>query len=86
MPTISAFYGISIVMHWDDHRPPHFHAMYSATEALVDIRTLAVVKGALPRRALALTLEWAAAHRDALMENWELCETKQPLRRIPPLA
>jgi hypothetical protein len=26
MPTISSFYGILILMFWDDHAPPHFHA------------------------------------------------------------
>jgi len=27
MPTISAFYGIVIQMFWQDHAPPHFHAL-----------------------------------------------------------
>ena len=28
MPTISAFCGISIQMFWQEHAPPHFHALY----------------------------------------------------------
>jgi hypothetical protein len=40
--------------------PPHFHAEYAEHEALVAIETLEVVRGELPRRALALVLEWAA--------------------------
>jgi hypothetical protein len=28
MPTISYFYGIAIQMFWNDHSPPHFHALY----------------------------------------------------------
>lgn len=54
MPTISVFYGIVIQMFWMDHAPPHFHALYGGEEALIDIRSLAVLEGALPRRALAL--------------------------------
>jgi hypothetical protein len=33
---------------------------------LIEIDTLAVFWGSLPRRALALVLEWAALHRDEL--------------------
>jgi len=51
MPTISAFYGILIQMFWRDHAPPHFHALYAEHEALIDIRTLGVIEGSLPKRA-----------------------------------
>jgi hypothetical protein len=67
MPTISAFYGILIQIFWRDHGPPHFHALCAEHEALIDIRTLEVIEGSLPRRALALVLEWASEHR---AERW----------------
>ena len=35
------------------------------------IETLEVLRGSLPRRALALVLEWAAAHREELRANWD---------------
>ena len=50
MPTISVFYGILIQMFWREHAPPHFLALYAEHEALIDIRTLAVIRGSLPRR------------------------------------
>jgi len=62
MPTISQFFGIVIQMFWREHAPPHFHAMYGDAEVLIDIRTLEVLKGNLPKRAQALALEWAAQH------------------------
>jgi hypothetical protein len=34
---------------------------------------LTALRFTIPRRALALTLEWAALHREELMEAWELC-------------
>jgi hypothetical protein len=85
LPTISAFYGILIQMFWQEHAPPHFHAVYGELEALVDIRTLEVIRGSLPRRALSLTLEWASLHRNELMEDWRLCEIRQSPFKIAPL-
>lgn len=72
-------------MFWREHAPPHFHAMYGDAEVLIDIRTLEVLKGNLPKRAQALVLEWAAQHRNELMEDWNLCQLKQLPKRIPPL-
>jgi hypothetical protein len=85
MPTISMFYGIIIQMFWDEHAPPHFHAVYGEFECLVDIRTLTVIKGNLPRRAMTLVSEWASQHREALMEDWELCKKMQQPHKIEPL-
>jgi hypothetical protein len=86
MPTISVFFGIVIRMFWSDHAPPHFHAFYAEHEALINIQTLETIRGALPRRALALVLEWAEGHRAELMEDWELCRQNQPAKTIPPLT
>lgn len=85
MPTVSQFFGIVIQMFWREHAPPHFHALYGEHEALIDIRTLEVVAGKLPRRAMSLTLEWAVEHRAELMEDWELCQAKQAPKPIAPL-
>jgi hypothetical protein len=85
MPTISQFYGIFIRMFWKDHSPPHFHAVYAENEAKIDIHTLEVMEGGLPRRALVLVLEWAQEHRTELIEDWELCSNNQPAKKIPPL-
>lgn len=85
MPTISSFYGILIQMFWDDHAPPHFHALYAEYEISIDIRTLGIINGTMPRRALALVLEWASEHREELLEDWKLCEQSQSPKKISPL-
>lgn len=85
MPTLSTFHGIVIQIFWQEHTPPHFHALYGEFEALVDIRTLEVIEGELPRRALALVVEWAQAHHEELMEDWTVCRQRQPPRAIAPL-
>lgn len=86
MPTISVFYGIVIQVYWQEHGPPHFHALYAEHEALIDIRELRLVRGSLPLRAMALVLEWAADHRDELLEDWNLCSQLQTPKPIQPLA
>ncbi len=83
--TISVFYGILIQMFWGDHALPHFHALYGEFEILVNIKTLEIIKGTMPRRASALVLEWASLHREELMEDWKLCEMRQIPKKIAPL-
>jgi hypothetical protein len=85
MPRLSEFYGIIIAMYYSDHAPPHFHARYGDHEALVDLNTLDVLEGEVPRRALALTLEWAALHREELRSNWERARQGLALHAVPPL-
>ena len=85
MPTISSFYGLLIRMYFNDHAPPHFHALYGEHQATIDIRKLIVLEGSLPRRALELALDWAELHRAELQDDWDLCRQQQPLKRIEPL-
>ncbi len=72
-------------MYYNDHAPPHFHANYAGDEATFEIGTLAILQGDIPRRARALVLEWAQAHRDELLENWNLARIGVPLLDIEPL-
>jgi hypothetical protein len=44
-----------------------------------------VIDGALPARALGLTVEWAAARRDSLMTLWHKARALEPLERLEPL-
>lgn len=85
MPRLSEFYGVIIAMYYNDHAPPRFHAKYSEFEAVIAIPTLDVLRGSLPRRAYALTVEWAIAHRSELMANWERARRGEPLTPIAPL-
>jgi hypothetical protein len=57
MPTISSFYGISIVMNYKEHNPPHFHAFYGEYDISVEIKT-GVIIGTMPKRALKMIFEW----------------------------
>jgi Domain of unknown function (DUF4160) len=52
MPTIAIFNGIIIQMFFEDHDPPHVHAIYGSAKALVQISDGEVIRGALPTPSL----------------------------------
>lgn len=85
MPEVSRFYGIIIALYYNEHNPPHFHAKYGEFLAEIDIRTLQILSGELPKRAKSLVLEWADEHREELMQDWELARQKAELKAIEPL-
>jgi len=85
MPEVTRFFGIVIRMYFRDHGPAHFHAEYGEFEALFEIETLSILRGDLPRRAMALVLEWAALHRQELRADWERARGGTPLESIAPL-
>lgn len=82
---ISAFFGITIWMYYNDHQPPHFHAEYEGDEALIVIGTGDIYAGVLSRRALRLVQEWEELYRDQLLTNWELARELRALNPVPPL-
>ena len=72
-------------MYFDDHGPPHFHALYGGDEALVGIETLAVLHGRLPPRAHGLVVEWAALRQVELQEAWKRAKRLEAPGSIAPL-
>lgn len=72
-------------MYYDEHNPPHFHAKYGGDEGVIEIATLALIRGYLPRRALELALDWAELHRSELMDNWERMRQSEAHNKIDPL-
>ena len=51
------------------------------TVGVIDIKTLDMIDGNLPPKALALVKEWAELHRDELIKIWNT----QEFVEIPPL-
>jgi hypothetical protein len=72
-------------MYCNDLEPPHFHVRYSGQKALIAIGTVALLRGNLSPRALGLVAEWAALHREELMEDWKLARAEAQLNPIAPL-
>ena len=84
MPELCRFFGIIIRMYYNDHDPPHFHAVYGEDEVLIDIDTLAVIRGELPRRALALVVDMGRVASGRIAEGlgsgteWPPARTYRP--------
>jgi len=96
MPEVSRFFGISIRMYFDDHNPPHFHAIYAGDEIEIGISPLTVLHGKIPRRALGMAMEWqwngngmamewSALHQRELLDNWDRLRNDEQPVRIDPL-
>ncbi|PAX08798.1 DUF4160 domain-containing protein [Sphingomonas lenta] len=85
MPTLSIFYGIVVQVYWFDHAPPHFHARYAEHEAQIEIMSASVLNGSLPKRALAMVLEWTREHQAELMAAWEAASAGATPVKIAPL-
>lgn len=85
MPVISQFYGIIIRMFYNDHAPPHFHALYGEYELIVGISPITIIQGAAPSRVRSMVLEWTALHQQELLNNWNRCRQAQPPIQIEPL-
>jgi len=85
MPVISRFYGISIMMFFKDHNPPHLHAKYEGKIAVFNIKSGRIMGGNLPPLAKRLIREWAKQHQKELLENWERAQKDGKLKNIKPL-
>ncbi|MCL2048605.1 MAG: DUF4160 domain-containing protein [Defluviitaleaceae bacterium] len=81
MPEISRFSGIIITMYFNEHNPPHFHAVYNGVETLFDLNEGVFIKGALPSKQARLVLAWYELHKDELLQMWNSREFK----RVKPL-
>ena len=68
MPVISEFYGIKIMMFWNEHMPAHFHAEYGEHKVLIDINKGTVIKGIFPFKQLKLVLAWVRFTRKNYFE------------------
>jgi hypothetical protein len=85
MPEISRFYGISVYIYYDDHNPPHFHAIYNKSKVIISIETLGVIAGKFPPRALGMLIEWATINQNELREVWSQASNYEKLSKIEPL-
>jgi len=83
MPVISKFYGITIKIYFtqSEHNPPHLHAIYGEYMSAIDIETLEVLEGDLPKKALNMVKEWIVIHKEEIFNIWN----SQNFKSIKPL-
>lgn len=73
MPTISIFYGISIIMNLlrKEHNPPHIHATYGGIEAKFRISDGELMEGEFPKTGSKLVKQFILHYQQELLEMWE---------------
>ena len=83
MPTISYFYGITIVMYlkYKEHNPPHIHAITQDFDAPFLLSNGELMEGYFPPKAKALVKEFIQLHQNELEEMWE----SEKYIKLPPL-
>lgn len=69
MPTFYRLFGCKIDFYYNDHVPPHFHVHYAEYEVLIEISTLEVLRGSLPKKKLKKILEWAKSMFGKIQES-----------------
>ena len=84
MPVISMFYGMIIMMHYNDHNPPHFHVDYQGVRASFDFDGN-ILRGKIPSKQIKIIQAWCAIHRDELVANWKLASEGDTIYKIEPL-
>ena len=71
-------------MFYNDHNPPHFHAVYGEFKVVININD-EIVEGFMPKRELKLVFEWMDLKKTELIENWNLAQKGENLKKIEPL-
>ena len=82
MPLVAVLDGIKIQFYWDEHPPPHFHVEYGEHVAVIEIRTLGIIEGWLPRPQYRKVLAWAKPRLSELMRAWTLCSSSEDPGKI----
>jgi|AntRauTorckE5430_2_1112549.scaffolds.fasta_scaffold14357_2 hypothetical protein len=72
MPTYYTIEGVKIQLFFNDHVPPHFHAVIAEYEALVSIEFADIFEGSLPKNKKKIILKWAKDNQEDLSDLWEL--------------
>ena len=70
MPRVAEFEGIVVYIYFNEHVPPHFHAICGDDEAVIGIESLALVEGSLPAAKLKRALAWARDNQGLLRAKW----------------
>jgi len=87
LPRISNFGGMTIVVYYNDHNPPHFHIIYNEVRCRILIESGKYMSGhqKLPKTKEKEALKWLELHRNDIMRAWNDCRANRVPSKIPPL-
>lgn len=87
MPKIAELKGVSILIHYREHPPPHIHARHAGREDRVEINPVRVMEGGnlrMPQRRMVL--EWTERHQAELADAWQRAQERRPVGQIAPMG
>lgn len=84
MPTIAVVDGILIILYFNDHALPHFHAQGADFHARIRIDDGSVIdaEGRMSPRQRRRLRDWTLAHRGELMDSWRTVRAGEVPRRL----
>jgi Domain of unknown function (DUF4160) len=82
MPTVAIVDGVKIQFYFDEHPPPHFHAVFAEYVAQIQIDPTQVLRGSLPPAKFPAVLAWASKNRVGLMSAWAAIAAGQKPARL----
>jgi len=82
MALIAIVDGAKLYMYPNDHPPPHFHILIVGHHAVIDVRTLKLIKGEVPKAKLGGILKWARRRRPQLLEAWDITQSLELPEKI----
>ena len=74
MSIIGVVSGTKLYMYPNDHPPPHFHVLFAEYRAVIDIRTVKLSEGDLPKAKLRAIIKWAKSRRVELLGAWDITQ------------
>ena len=77
MPTVAIVDDIKIMFYHDEHPPPHFHVKFGEHQAVINLLSLEIMRGFLPKPQYRKVFAWASDRRLALSRAWAACERDQ---------
>ncbi len=74
MSIIGIVDAAKLYMYPNGHPPPHFHVLFAEYRAVIDIKTMKLTRGNLPKAKLRAIIKWAKPRRAKLVEAWSITQ------------
>ena len=83
MSIIGVVSAAKLYMYPNDHPPPHFHVLFAEYRAVIDIHTMKLSEGDLPKAKLRAIIKWAKLRRAELLGAWDITQQNLIPEKIP---
>ena len=70
MGTVAILFGLIIIIHPDDHNPPHVHVWYGEKRAKFSILSGKKMNGSIPSSKVKIVQEFISCYQEELLKMW----------------